>query len=216
MMFTGMNTRQVSQNDYSLRQVSAVNPNDCSLLDIKNEINPSDEKNYISLIKQITRFIRSSYEYREYIKFLKESQGQGRCAFLGVVEYESESAGLDIHHCPFTIFDVIDIVMREMASRHGTLRVFEIAEQVMVEHQNNRIGLVPLSKTCHQLVHDGQLFIPLSFVFGDYEAFIADYKSFISPAQNAIVNKMREESKLHKHDPSQIPEVLQTQIRYHG
>lgn len=53
------------------------------------------------VIKYIERVIRSSYEYRDYIKYLKTTLDINSCTFY---EGYSISNGLsvEIHHSPFT------------------------------------------------------------------------------------------------------------------
>ena len=216
MMFTASQLANVEKNKYRLREVSLVNADDCEMLDISRAINPMDEKNYIKFIYEIERYVRGSYEYKEYVKFLKESQGQGRCVFLGVVDYESDSGRLELHHAPFTLFDIVDIVARKLLAENKTLRTFEVVEQVLVEHQNGRVGLVPLSKTCHQLVHDGQLFIPLDYIYGDYNAFLEEYADYVTASHKHILKVMQEVTAQYNRDPNVIPEVLQTTVGYHG
>ena len=43
----------------------------------------------------------------------------------------------------------------------------------MEKHFNNEVGLVPLSVTAHELVHNStKLFLPLTVVYGNYSAFL--------------------------------------------
>ena len=53
-------------------------------------------------------------------------------------------------------------------------------------------SLIPLSVTVHQLVHKGQLFIPLQNVYGDYAKFVEEYGPFISDhIANILQTKLR-------------------------
>ena len=56
-------------------------------------------------------------------------------------------------------------------------------------HYEGKIGLVPLTKTAHELVHGGSIFIPLNkdYVFGDYEKLIEEY-NFSSDFMNTYNN----------------------------
>jgi hypothetical protein len=46
-------------------------------------------------------------------------------------------------------------------------------------HYQNKIGLVPLSKTVHDLTHDGEIFINFKSVFGKFNEFIDEYIDYI-------------------------------------
>ena len=48
-------------------------------------------------------------------------------------------------------------------------------------HFDGKVGLIHLSKTMHQLVHDDKIFIPLQFVYQKYDVFWRDYNKWINP-----------------------------------
>ena len=54
-----------------------------------------------------------------------------------------------------------------------------IAREVMYNHYTLKVGLIPLSETVHELVHNQYLFIPNDVVFGNWKAFIETYKDYI-------------------------------------
>ena len=86
---------------------------------------------------------------------------------------------IEIHHAPFTLFSIVDIVMRKHEDLYREIDEFKVAEEVMRLHYNGLVGLVPLSITCHQLVHDDQLIVPLWCVYGRFVEFTKKYYEWI-------------------------------------
>ena len=137
--------------------------------------NDKDKDKYI---KRCERIIRSSMEYRDYIRFLREYVDMGRCAFFNMINSEdSKRVKIEIHHEPFTLYDYTKVVVERFLDEGIPLNDLMVAEEVMELHYNNLVGLIPLSKTIHQAVHAStKIPIPLTMVYGNYSAFLSDPK----------------------------------------
>lgn len=134
------------------------------------------EKDRVKLVKTVERMVRSSMEYKDYIKFLKEYINMTKCSFWGKVAGGDYSGiKIEIHHAPFTLYDITMAVLIKHEEEYGDLNLFFIAEEVMKLHYQCKVGLIPLSETCHQLVHNGDLFIPVQFVRGNFMEFVKEY-----------------------------------------
>ena len=55
-----------------------------------------------------------------------------------------------------------------------------MAEEVMELHYDEKIGLIPLSKTAHELVHSDRIFIPLQLIYQNYNKFYDEYEQYMS------------------------------------
>ena len=72
------------------------------------------DKEYEHYIKDIEIQIRRSFEYRQFIKYLRENMNMNKCSFLkGVSNEESFDIKIEIHHYPFTLRDIVEIVYRK-------------------------------------------------------------------------------------------------------
>lgn len=121
-------------------------------------------------------------EYKDYIKYLREFINMEECSFYkNVTNKYSKKISIEIHHEPFTLFDICDVILSKWLKKDWNLDPYLMAEEVMKLHYMNLVGLVPLSITVHQLVHDGKLFVPLQNVKGDFNDFIRLYEGFMSP-----------------------------------
>jgi len=134
------------------------------------------------LIEQVKKAIRSSMEYRDYVQYLKENVDMDSCAFFKNVtsnskeNNENKKVKIEIHHEPFTLEDYVSVVLDKYIEEGREIDALDIAEEVMELHYNNEVGLIPLSKTIHQIVHNtGKVPIPLYMCYGNYTQFLRDY-----------------------------------------
>lgn len=138
------------------------------------------EKEKIKFIKTIERIVRGSQEYRDYIHYLRNEIDMTQCTFFNNVNNkEGRRISIEIHHEPFTLFDITQTVLNKYLITGLELNYFKISEEIMKIHYQGRVGLVPLSSTVHQLVGEGKLFIPLQNVYGDFISFLEEYDMFI-------------------------------------
>jgi len=158
--------------------------------------------------KSIEKIIRYSTEYRNYIWTLKTEFDLTSCKILKNININENDISLEFHHYPFTLYDIVNIVYNDLLSKcmssEGyyedydknigyTRNPYYIANIIMKLHYENKIGLVPLTKTVHELVHKGDLFIPLTseFVFGSYKNFMKEYNYDINNYEEKISNLIK-------------------------
>ena len=135
-------------------------------------------------IGYIEREVRNSFEYRNYISYLKNELDLTRCALLPNLDIEDAGVSLEFHHFPLTLFDITEIVAKDMLdgiSEEDSVSCFDVAEKIVEEHYNNNIGLVPVTKSIHEMAHNGSIFIPTDKVHGNYKRFLAEYRKSIDP-----------------------------------
>ena len=126
------------------------------------------EKEFATFVKKTESAVRRSLEMRQYVSFLKAEMDMDKCIMLkglGGVDVE-------LHHYPFTMFDLCAIEARRRIRRDEPLSTLLVAHEVVHLHYSGAIGLVPLTKTLHELAHAGRLFIPMHAVHGDVTAYV--------------------------------------------
>lgn len=153
------------------------------------DILDGDEKAIDDYIKYIEKIVRKSYEYKYYLFLLKTNFDLKTCKFLKNIDFEnSKKVSMEMHHYPLTLYDICFIIllrrMEELNDDNGdvkkynrVLNPYSIAKEVMINHFEGKVGLVPMSLTPHELYHKGKLFIPLTpeYVFGNYHEFFDQY-----------------------------------------
>jgi len=155
-----------------------------------------DDKDRDKYIKDLERCVRSSYEYRAMINYLRNNMNMNSCAFIPAVTNEaSRKVKIEIHHSPFTLRDICCIILNKRMRSGECLTVESVAYEVMFIHYSLMVGLIPLSETVHQLVHTQYLFVPTDKVYGYYRAFVNSYYNYIDPE---LLDKLDELEKLTK------------------
>lgn len=138
-------------------------------------------KDRVKFIKSIEQMVRSSMEYKDYIKFLKKNMDMDKCLVLRNISNENNKRySIEIHHEPFTLFQIVDAVITKCEQEGQPLNAFYIADEVMRLHYDEKVGLIPLTKTCHELVHNDKIFIPLQLVYHKYNDFFEEYYDMLS------------------------------------
>jgi hypothetical protein len=158
----------MSVNDFDITENHLQTPEDL------------DEKTIMYIEKEI----RNSHEYRSYIQYMKEELDLTKCALLPNIDTKITPVSLEFHHFPFTLFDITGIVGKSMLnnlSENESVSCFDISEKVMLEHFKNNVGLVPLTKTLHEMAHNGAIAIPFDKINGNYNKFIEEYNQNIEP-----------------------------------
>jgi hypothetical protein len=74
---------------------------------------------------------------------------------------------LEIHHHPYTLFQLVDISMYNMQDQLYT--IFDLAKNVMKLHFMNLVGFVPLCISSHENYHNQILDIPIEVCEGNWK-----------------------------------------------
>ena len=172
--------------------------------------NPKELNNYF---KSIERICRNSHTYKKFIDFLREQVDMVKCSFYeNVNNIDTFSIKIHIHHAPLTLYDIVTTVYSKRLCNHEPLSELMIAKEVMWVHYNMMVGLIPLSETVHELVHQGMLFIPLNKVFGIYKNFISIYGLYMDPQLKANLSRAEEISR--DYDISKQTKILEVNPVY--
>lgn len=148
-----------------------------------NYLLDADDLNPKTIIS-IEKIVRSSYEYNKYIGYLKNELDITSCKFVPEVDIKNiKGVSIEFHHFPFTLFDITEAITKKELESDETgegISMFQVASKVMEEHFRNNIGLVPLTKTVHEMAHNDAIKIPVSYAYGNYEEFYINYKNYLS------------------------------------
>ena len=151
----------------------------------------SNLDNFVSFVKAVESMVRSSKFYKRYIKYLKDDMGLNFCQVLSNVRQEEDDNILDIemHHGPIlTLFDYVSIVVDHLLYHNKKINTFIVADIVLDEHFKNNVQVVMLSKTVHEEVHEGNVFLNMKHAFGDLNTFLSKYRDGLSAEQITKIN----------------------------
>ena len=125
---------------------------------------------YNSYIKNIEKQIRGSIEYKNWVQKLREERGAYKCL---ISESTLDDCTIEVHHLPFTLFDIVDTVI---SNQKGQFCTFTISLEIMQLHFDDFIGWVPLTHTLHEKVHNGIVEIKPEQIRGKFYEFAVNYK----------------------------------------
>lgn len=168
-----------------------------------------DEKDRAKYIKDLERIVRNSFEYRNFISYLRENMDMDKCAIMeNVTNKDTFKVRIEIHHTPFTLYDICVAVLNRRLALNLPTEIELVAQEVTALHYYLFVGLIPLSKTVHQLVHNSYIFIPLDNVLGNYQSFLDMYRDYISPdLLDTFEENLQYSEKLVKNDLDILKEV---------
>ena len=174
-----------------------------------------DEKERKKFIKDVENRVRSSFEYKRFINYIRDYMQMNQDAFLeGIDNKESFDVKIEIHHYPFTLYDIVEIILNKRSYYKETISVNMVAKEVMSCHYKLIIGLIPLSETVHELNHNSRIFIPVNKVLGRYNLFIEYYKPFIEPYMLETVERIEKYSKENRSNILDTNIIKQNKIVY--
>ena len=177
------------------------------------------EKDKNKFIHTIETLIRGSMEYKdEFIPYLKNGMRMDHCSFFPKIsrKYGKVRLRTEIHHEPFTLYDIVAIVLNKRTDNDESLDMFDICDEVMQLHFSGKVGLIPLSQTAHELVHTGKLFIPLQFIDIGFNDFFNEYKETIK-GMDGLVEMLEAKvnlSKEYQKDKEKFVSILKKKFIY--
>ena len=167
----------------------------------------TNDRQKVKLIKSIETYIRSSLEYKDLIKYLRDYVDMNQCEFFQNFDGSQKPGLIQIHHEPFDLFSITQIVMNRQEKELGYISELQVAEEVMRLHYRGLVGLIPLSVTAHELVHDGKLIVPLNCVYGKFVQFVKEYYDYIDDIYLVMLNEKIEQTKNLKAEDMSILSV---------
>ena len=161
----------------------------------------NDEKSFKKYIQTLEKTVRSSFEYKSLIQYLREYMDMNQCAFYeNVNNTDTTKVRIEIHHEPLSLYDICLIVYNKRVTYNEPLDEEYVAKEVMYLHYNLMVGLIPLAETVHQLVHAQYLFVPTTAVLGKYKEFVDRYSPYMLPEQLETLERIEEATKTYDND----------------
>lgn len=159
----------------------------------KPDYDLSDDKEYEKYLRDIEKTVRGSFEYQQMVHFLRENMNMNQCSFYeSVSNIDTTKIRIEIHHEPLSLYDIVSTIVKKRIHFGESLEVEYCAKEVVYNHYAMTVGLIPLSETVHDLVHNQYLFIPNDKVFGGWRQFVNMYDEFISDDTKRVLDRIQE------------------------
>ena len=136
-----------------------------------------DRFKYCTMIKMM---VRNSFEYREYISFLKKYMHMDKCiVFSNLTNDNGHRYRIELHHDPFSLMEIINVVVSKRQALGEDLNPYHVTEEVLELHYDDKVGLINLTVTAHELAEKGRIFIPLQWIYQRYDLFVEEYEEYM-------------------------------------
>ena len=170
-----------------------------------------DEGDFKRYMKWTESVIRSSFEYRRFIYYLKSFSDMNHCSVLTrVTNQDSSNIKIEIHHEPLTLYDILIAVLYKRTGMREDLDEYQVSKEVMYWHYRGLVGLIPLCELVHELVHNQYIFIPSTIVVGRWKEFVRLYQKYIPDDTLNTLEKIEEISKVY--DLNAVRDILEPYI----
>lgn len=105
--------------------------------------------------------------------------GMDHCQLLSHIS--AEDADIELHHNFMTIFDIALMITEHTINTTGYISTFDLVQLLKEEHKANRIPIVMLCKTAHQMYHNNDdMYIPAQMCFGYWIELLQKYHKGIT------------------------------------
>lgn len=139
--------------------------------------NNKERYKYCTMVKNM---VRRAPEYREYVSFLKKHMDMNKCiVFNGIKNENHKRYTIELHHDPFTLMEIVNVVVTKRQELGESLNPYLVCEEVLELHYDDKVGLINLSKTAHELAENGRIFIPLQLIYQRYDLFVDEYEEYM-------------------------------------
>ena len=137
-----------------------------------------DVDTYKEFINNCMKRFRSSKTYNNYKHYLYDI-GLDKCQLLGNIN--SEMAEIQMHHNFLNLFDITLMIAEHWVKTMGMVTTFDVVQELKEVHKANEIPIVMLSKTAHQMYHNGDgVILPARMCFGFWYELIKKYNRGIT------------------------------------
>lgn len=155
-----------------------------------------DEKDFKKYIADVKKTVRNSLEYRQLIQYLRNYMNMNEDSYFeNINNVDNNRVKIELHHTPYSLEDITMTVFNKRVFYKEDLDVESVAKEVMYIHYFLIVGLIPVSTTVHQLIHNNYIFVPTDKVVGNYKEFEETYNHWI-PEDVKDKVKAREEQTL--------------------
>lgn len=139
-----------------------------------------DRYKYCTMVKTM---VRRFPEYKNLVRFLKKHKGMDFCDVFRNIKNDPENRKhyrIELHHYPFTLMEIINVVVTKRQTLGETLNPNFVADEVLRLHYDGYVGLLNLSITAHELAENDRIFIPLHRIYDQrYINFVEEYEEFM-------------------------------------
>lgn len=147
--------------------------------------NFDSETAYKKFVKNCELLVRRCNEYKMWKDYIIDILQVNSCM---ITHEEVGQVTIDVHHHIPSLFTLICALVNKKIDNSQEFCSFDIAQEAISLHFQNKIGYTTLIKTMHEKFHNGHLQIPIGLVKGDYRWFIREYSKYLEDDDLNTIN----------------------------
>jgi len=138
--------------------------------------------------------IRRSVEYKEWRNYIVDVLQINECM---ITHERMDEVTIEVHHHLPSLYVLVTALVNKCIEENIEFCTFDICQQAIEIHFQNRVGYVTLLKSIHEKFHNGKLDIPVEFVQGDYNYFIREYSKYLDESD---IETIQSRLAVHEHN----------------
>jgi hypothetical protein len=138
--------------------------------------NFENEAMYKKFIKNCEMMIRRSIEYKEWRNYIVDVLQVNECM---ITHERMDEVTVEVHHHVPSLYTLTCALVNKHIEENEEFCTFDICQEAINLHFQNRVGYVTLLKSIHEKFHNGKIDVPISFVKGDYNYFVREYSKYL-------------------------------------
>jgi len=156
--------------------------------------NFENEAMYKKFVKNCEMMIRRSVEYKEWRNYIVDVLQINECM---ITHERMDEVTIEVHHHLPSLYVLVTALVNKCIEENIEFCTFDICQQAIEIHFQNRVGYVTLLKSIHEKFHNGKLDIPVEFVQGDYNYFIREYSKYLDESD---IETIQSRLAVHEHN----------------
>jgi len=141
--------------------------------------NFENEADYKKFIRNCEAGVRRCLEYRHWKRYIIDVLQINECM---ITHEKISDLTIEVHHHIPSMYVLVSALVNRQIENNEEFCTFDICQEAIGLHFQNKIGYVTLIKSMHEKFHNGKLGIPINFVKGDYRYFIQNFRKYMDEA----------------------------------
>jgi len=138
--------------------------------------NFENEAEYKKFVKNCEMSIRRSIEYKDWRNYIVDVLQINECM---ITHERMDEVTIEVHHHLPSLFVLVTALVNKHIEKNEEFCTFDICQEAIELHFQNRVGYTTLIKSMHEKFHNGRLDIPIELVQGDYNNFIRNHSKYL-------------------------------------
>jgi len=138
--------------------------------------NFENEAMYKKFVKNCEMMVRRSIEYKEWRNYIVDVLQINECM---ITHERMCDVTVEVHHHIPSLYTLVTALVNKHIEENIDFCTFDICQEAIEIHFQNRVGYVTLLKSIHEKFHNGKLDVPIQYVQGDYNYFIREYSKYL-------------------------------------